>query len=227
MRIATWMTVPLLGALIALPTRAPAQMNITVRFGTRLGPEIGVFAYSPQRYGDWRASYRRWTPVTLYDINGHYYRNSVRGARAVQVYSYNHEYFLPPEDQAWAHRGDPRFNYNRAPGQPDYGRARPYTPEAARVDRRLGTEIGVFNYSQERAGDWRKNYRRWTPVTVYESNGRYYSRNAPGARPVAIYRYQNEYFLPPADQAFNGADKRFNYNRQPNNQDRARVRDRP
>jgi hypothetical protein len=227
MRIATWMTIPLLGALIALPTRAPAQMNISVRFGTRLGPEIGVFAYSPQRHGDWHASYRRWTPVTLYDINGHNYRNSVRGARAVQVYSYNNEYFLPPEDQEWAHRGDRRFNYNRAPGQTDYGRARPYTPEAARFDPRLGTEIGVFNYSQERAGDWRRNYKRWTPVTVYESNGRYYSRNAPGARPVAMYRYQNEYFLPPADQTFNGADKRFNYNRQPNDQDRRRVRERP
>jgi hypothetical protein len=221
------MTVPLLGALIALPTRAPAQMNISVRFGTRLGPEIGLLAYSPQRYGDWHTNYRKWTPVTLYDINGHYYRNSVRGARAVQVYSYHNEYFLPPEDQAWAHRGDPRFNYNRAPGQPDYGRARPYTPETASVDPRLGAEIGVFNYSQERAGAWRTNYKRWTPVTVYESNGRYYSRNAPGARAVAMYRYQNEYFLPPADQAFNGQDKRFNYNHQPTNQDRARVRDRP
>ncbi len=227
MRIATLLTVPLLAALVALPTRAPAQVNISVRFGTRLGPEIGVFAYSPQRYGDWQANYRRWTPVTLYDINGHYYRNSVRGGRAVQVYSFNNEYFLPPQDQGWANRADRRYNYGRQPGQADYGRARPYSPEAARIDPRLGAEVGVLGYSADRAGDWRRNARRWTPVTLYESNGRYYSKNAPGARAVAMYRYQNEYFLPPADQAWVGTDKRYNYNHQPNAQDRSRVRDRP
>jgi len=225
MRRAAWMAVPLLGALIALPTRASAQMNISVRFGTRLGPEIGVYGYSPERYGDWHNNYQRWTPVTLYDINGHYYRNSVRGARAVQVYSYNNEFFLPPQDRGWANRGDRRFNYNRRPGEADYGRARPYSP--VHVDPRLGDEIGVFNYSPERAGDWRRNYRRWTPVTAYEVNGHYYQNKGAGARPVSMYRYRNEYFLPPADRAFAGRDRRFNYDNQPNDEDRSRVRDRP
>ena len=225
MRLARWMAVPLLGALIALPTKAPAQMNISVRFGTRLGPEVGVFGYSPDRYGEWQNSYQRWTPVTLYDINGHYYRNSVRGARAVQVYSYNNEFFLPPQDQGWANRGDRRFNYSRRPGEADYGRTRSYSP--VQNDPRLGAEIGVFNYSQDRAGDWRTNYRRWTPVTLYESNGRYYPNRAGNARPVSMYRYRNEYFLPPTDQTFTGRDRRFNYDNQPNNEDRGRVRDRP
>ena len=42
-----------------------------------------------------------------------------------------------------------------------------------------------------------------------------------------MYRYRNEYFLPPTDQAFAGHDRRFNYSHQPNAQDRDRVRDRP
>jgi hypothetical protein len=226
MRITPFMALPLVGALIALPTRAPAQMNISVRFGTRLGPEIGVFAYNPEREGNWRDNYRRWTPVTLYDINGRYYGNSVQGARPVQVYTFNNEYFLPPQDQEWVNR-DARYNYQRRPGEGDYGRARPYERQAAGVDPRLGHEIGVLAYSAERAGDWHRNYRRWTPVTTYEVNGRYYPNNAPGARPVAMYRYRNEYFLPPQDQAFAGHDRRFNYGNQPNNEDRGRVRDRP
>jgi hypothetical protein len=225
MRITTLLTVPLLGALIALPARAPAQVSINVSFGTRLGPEIGVFAYSPERQGDWRANYRRWTPVTLYDVNGHYYRNSVRGSRAVVVYTYNNEYFLPPQDQGWT-GFDKRYNYQRQPIAVDQGRVRPYTPRVA-VDSRLGNEIGVLAYSADRAGDWRRNYRRWTPVTVYEVNGRYYPNNVPGTRAVAIYRYQNEYFLPPQDQAFNNFDKRYAYNRRPNGDDQGRVRPYP
>jgi hypothetical protein len=224
MRIAPFMTLPLVGALIALPTRAPAQMNISVQFGTRLGPEIGVFSYAPERQGNWRDNYQRWTPVTLYDINGRYYGNSVRGARPVQVYTYNNEYFLPPQDQEWVNR-DRRYNYQRQPGEGDYGRARPYSHEA--VDARLGPEIGVLAYSPERAGDWRRNYRRWTPVTTYEVNGRYYPNNAPGARPVSMYRYRNEYFLPPQDQGWVGSDRRFDYNHQPNNNDHGRARSRP
>jgi hypothetical protein len=42
-----------------------------------------------------------------------------------------------------------------------------------------------------------------------------------------MYRYRNEYFLPPTDRAFAGRDRRFNYNNQPNDQDRSRARDRP
>lgn len=227
MRTASLLTIPLLAALLAVPTGASAQFNISVRFGTRLGPEIGLTAYSPDRMGAWQNNYRRWTPVTLYDVNGRYYRNRVSGARPVQVYYYNNEYFLPPQDQGWANRFDRRYNYGRRPGEADYGRARPYAPDYYRVDRRLGPEVGVLGYSEERAGNWRANVRRWTPVTLYESNGRYYQRNAPGARAVAMYRYQNEYFLPPTDQGWVGADKRFNYNRRPNDDDRGRVRGRP
>jgi hypothetical protein len=227
MRTATLMTLPLLAALIAVPARAPAQMNITVRFGTRLGPEIGVFGYAPERYGAWQTTYRRWTPVTVYDVNGHYYRYRVTGARPVQIYRYNNEYFFPPQDQGWANRGDRRYRYQWRPGDADYGRARPYSPDYVRVDPRLGPEVGVVGYSADRTGDWRRNFRRWVPVTLYESNGRYYARNAPGARPVAMYRYQNEYFLPPTDQGWVGADRRYNYNHQPNQDDRSRVRERP
>ena len=226
MRSATWLAVPVLAALIALPTRASAQGSISVQFGTRLGPEVGLSAYSSARMGDWRSNYRRWTPVTLYDINGRYYRNQVRGARAVQVYSYDNEYFLPPQDQGW-NGADRRYNYQRQPDNADYGRAREYTPNAPRVNRRLGMEVGVLGYSADRAGDWRRNMRRWTPVTLYESNGRYYQHNAAGARAVSMYRYRNEYFLPPTDQAWVGSDRRFNYRHQPNDDDRGRVRDRP
>jgi hypothetical protein len=226
MRITPFLAVPLLGALIALPARAPAQVNLTVSFGTRLGPEIGVFAYSQERQGDWRNNYRQWTPVTLYDVNGHYYRNNVRGSHAVVVYTYNNEYFLPPQDRGWDNF-DKRYNYRSRPRDVDMGRARPYSAYVA-VDPRLGGEIGVLAYSSDRAGDWRRNYRRWTPVTVYEVNGRYYPNNVPGARAVGIYRYQNEYFLPPEDAGWgNGFDKRFNYNRRPNSDDQGRVRQRP
>ena len=225
MRIRNFLILPLLGALIAAPARVTAQINLSVRFGARLGPEIGVYAYSQERQGDWRTSYRQWTPVTLYDVNGHYYRNNVAGARAVAVYSYRNEYFLPPQDQAWMH-SDRRYNYQRQPTQDDYGRNRPYAPVVT-VDRRFGAEIGVLQYSPDRAGDWRTNARRWTPVTAYEFNGRYYQNNGPGARAVSMYRYQNEYFLPPRDQAWVNSDRRFNYQNQPTPDDHGRARARP
>lgn len=219
MRIAPWITLPLLGALVLQPAPAAAQ-GVRISFGARLGPEVRVYAYSPDRLGDWRANYVRWTPVTLYDINGHYYRRAVRGARPVLVYKYHNQYFLPPDDQGWRGR-DHRYNYRRAPNQTDYGRARPY--EEITVDPRLGAEVGVFGYSTERAGDWRRNYRRWTPVIVYEFNGRYYMHEAPGARPVALYRFGEEYFLPPDDPSWIGVDRRFDYNHRPNDEDRRRV----
>jgi hypothetical protein len=225
MRIARLIAMTLIAASMGLPMGATAQVNISVRFGTGLGPDVDVFAYTPERMGDWNANYRKWTPVTLYDVNGHYYRKSVSGARAVVVYSYNGEYFLPPTDRAWV-GFDKRFDYRRAPAEVDMGRARPYTPPpAARAQ--LGAQIGVFGYAADRAGDWRKNYKKWTPVTVYEFNGRYYQNNAPGTRAVQIYRYKDEYFLPPQDDKWVGADKRFDYKRQPNDDDRRRVRERP
>jgi hypothetical protein len=225
MRITTLLTATLLAALAVAPTRASAQVNINVSFGTRLGPEIGVSAYAPERVGEWRNNYRKWTPVTLYDVNGHYYRNEVHGARLVTVYTYKGEYFLPPQDQAW-NGFDKRYNYARQPIEVDFGRVRPYTA-AVTVDTRLGVEVGVLGYSSERAGDWHANYKKWTPVTLYEVNGRYYPNNRPGTRAVAMYRFRDEYFLPPTDQAWVGADKRYDYKHQPNQDDRGRVRDHP
>ena len=122
MRIATLVTIPLLvlGAQIAMPTRAPAQVSVTAR----LGPEISVSAYSQTRHGDWQTNYRQWKPVTLYNVNGHYYKHSVRGARAVAVYQHNNETFLPPQDKAWVGH-DRRYNYKHQPNNDDYGRVRP------------------------------------------------------------------------------------------------------
>ena len=226
MRIATLLTVPLLAVLIVQPTTASAQATISVSFGTRLGPEVGVFAYNSERLGDWHKNYRQWTPVTLYDINGRYYRSNVRGARAVLVYQYRDEYFLPPQDREW-NGIDKRYNYRRQPVEADYGRARPYTPVVAAIDVRLGREVGVLAYSADRAGDWSRNYKRWTPVTLYEVNGRYYPNKGSGARPVSMYRYRDEYFLPPKDEKWVGADKRFDYDHRPNGDDHGRVRERP
>jgi hypothetical protein len=225
MKIGKLIAVPFVVALFAVPSHASAQVNLSVRFGTRLGPDVSVFAYSPERHGDWRANYRKWTPITLYDINGHYYRNSVPGARAVAMYSYNGEFFLPPTDDAWMNK-DRRYSYDHRPVDIDRGRVSAYVA-IGRPDRRLGAEIGVLGYSADRAGDWRRNYRRWTPTTVYEVNGHYYPNNAPGARQVQIYRYQNEYFLPPRDREFDGFDKRYDYNHKPNDEDHDRGRGRP
>lgn len=225
MRITRLVAVPLAAILMAVPVMASAQVNISVRFGARLGPEIGVFAYSPERHGDWHANYRKWTPVTLYDVNGHYYRNEVAGSRAVMVYTYHNEYFFPPTDHDWV-RFDKRYNYRRAPVDADVDRARPYEPPVV-VGPRFGVELGVVGYTAERAGDWRRNYRRWTPVTVYEFRGHYYSHAGPGARAVQVYRFEGEYFLPPTDREWVGFDKRFDYKHAPSDDDRHRVRDRP
>jgi hypothetical protein len=225
MRIRCLLALPLLAGVLAMPAPARAQVNIKLQFGARLGPEVGVFAYAPERWGDWHTSYRKWTPVTLYDVNGHYYRTSVAGARPVLVYSYQGQYFFPPQDHAWI-GFDKRYNYQHQPTPTDYGRVRPYEAPV-RVDPRLGAEIGVDAYAADRAGDWHTAWRRWTPVTVYEVNGHYYPNSVAGARAVQIYRYQNEYFMPPHDQAWVGFDKRFNYQRKPTEADYGRVRPRP
>lgn len=122
MRISHVFAIALLGATIALPVRAPAQVNIDVTIGKRLGPAFSVFAYSPTAFGNWQTSYRQWTPVTIYVVNGQYYHHSVKGARAIMVYKRNGEYFLPPQDKAWVGR-DKRYNYARQPNDDDRGRA--------------------------------------------------------------------------------------------------------
>ncbi len=225
MRITDLLTVPLAGILVVLPARAPAQAPVTVRFGAQLGPEIGVTGYAADQDGNWRTSYRHWTPVALYDVNGHYYRHPVPGARAVDVYSYHGGYFMPPEEKAWV-GFDQRYNYRRRPNSRDYARERPY-PATGRARAGLGREIGVLGYSSDRAGNWRADYQRWTPVTVYAVNGRYYTNDAVGARAVGVYRYEDEYFLPPQDHAWVGFDTRYDYRHRPTPADRAQVRIRP
>jgi hypothetical protein len=123
MRIPKMVAALILGAAVALPNRASAQVSIGVNIGARLGPEVGIYAYSAPVFGEWQTSYRSWTPTTLYFYQGHYYRKSVSGARAVAVYSRNGEYFMPPEDKSWVGK-DKRYNYKRAPVEEDRGHAK-------------------------------------------------------------------------------------------------------
>jgi hypothetical protein len=218
MRKTTLLAAALASALMALPARAPAQVQISVAFGARLGPQIGIFAYSADHYGPWRTAYVDWTPVTVYYVNGRYYRHGVSGARAVVVYRYHDDYFFPPRDRGW-NKFDRRYDYRHRPDDDDWGHARDYSARVV-VDPRLGTEIELWNYSAERAGDWRTNYTRWTPVIVYEYRGQYYPHRIEGARAVAVYRYRYEYFLPPTDAAWVGADRRYDYAHRPSDDDR-------
>jgi hypothetical protein len=121
MRIRMLATLPLLGALALSPRPSSAQISATIH----LGNPVAVTNYEPNRYGDWHSSYRSWRPVTVYYYNGRYYPRSVRGARPVQIYRRQNEYFLPPRDAAWANRGDRRYNYNRRPNDEDYNHAGP------------------------------------------------------------------------------------------------------
>ncbi len=123
MRISHVFAIAVLGAMVAAPVRAPAQVSIDVTIGRRLGPAISVFEYSSASYGNWRTSYRRWTPVTLYVVNDQFYRHSVKGARPVMVYERNNEYFMPPQERGWVGL-DKRYNYQRQPNDQDRGRAR-------------------------------------------------------------------------------------------------------
>ncbi len=129
MRKATLMTAALMGALVALPRTAPAQVKVSVAVGAQLGPDIGIFAYSAPRYGNWRVAYVKWTPVIVYAYRGHYYPHPVRGARAVEVYRYRDDYFLPPRDAAWVNF-DRRFDYKHRPDRDDWGHVRTHEVKA-------------------------------------------------------------------------------------------------
>jgi hypothetical protein len=121
MRISPLATLPLLGALLLAPRQGSAQISATIH----LGSPVVVTNYSPQVHGDWHTNYSRWKPTTVYAYNGQYYNHSVRGARPVQIYHRQNQYFLPPQDPAWANRGDKRYNYNRKPTDDDYNHAAP------------------------------------------------------------------------------------------------------
>jgi hypothetical protein len=224
MRMTTLVTSAVLAAVIALPATAPAQVRISVAFGARLGPALSIYAYSPAHFGDWRRDYDRWTPVAVYDVNGNYYRYRVPGAREVVVYHYRDAYFFPPQDEAWV-GSDRRYDYRHRPDNADWHRARAYAAYVP-ADPRLGAAIDVWDYSPDRAGDWRTNYTRWTPVIVYAYDGRYYPHEIRGARPVEVYRYRYEYFLPPPDQKWVGFDRRYDYKDRPDASDRDRAQGR-
>ena len=111
-----------LSALVCfVPASPTAAQGVGVSVGLRLGNERVVAAYSPERYGEWRANYKRWKPTTLYVVNGHYYDKYTRGSRAVVVYRRGGEYFLPPQDSKWVGY-DRRYNYRRRPNDEDYRR---------------------------------------------------------------------------------------------------------
>jgi hypothetical protein len=86
----------------------------------------------------------------------------------------------------------------------------------------LGPSRVVRNYSSARYGDWRTNYRNWQPTTMYVVNGHYYDKETRGSRAVVVYRHNKDYFLPPQDKKWVGADKRYDYKRQPRDEDYAR-----
>jgi hypothetical protein len=121
MRISVLATLPLLGALALAPRHGSAQISATIH----LGNPVVVTNYSSTVHGDWHTSYRQWRPTTVYYYNGRYYPHAVRGARPVQIYHRQNQYFLPPRDAAWANRGDRRYNYNRRPTDEDYNHAEP------------------------------------------------------------------------------------------------------
>jgi hypothetical protein len=121
MRVSLLATLPLLGVLALTPRHGSAQVSVTLH----LGRPVVVTNYAPEVYGDWHTSYRRWSPATVYYYNGQYYPKRVRGARAVQIYRRQNQYFLPPQDPAWANRGDHRYNYSRRPTDEDYSHAAP------------------------------------------------------------------------------------------------------
>lgn len=119
MRIAAFLTAPLLAAMLAPP--AAAQVSVTLHLGT----PVVITHYSPEVYGPWQTAYTTWTPTTVYYFDGHYYSRPVKGARLVQVYRRQNQYFLPPQDVAWANRGDKRYDYDRKPNDDDYKGAGP------------------------------------------------------------------------------------------------------
>jgi len=103
---------------------------------------------------------------------------------------------------------------------PNYARVE-YGPRY--YDRRW---VDLYAYDPYYYGDWRGNYRRWSPVVIYEYGGRYYPKRLRGSRPVQVYRNRSGYFLPPRDRDWDRADRRFDNRRRPNESDYRRARPR-
>jgi hypothetical protein len=125
MRISTLALILGAAALPMATTPAAAQVTGSLRIGGH-GAALTINSYDASKYGDWHTSYRHWSPVTVYTLNGQYYNHSVRGARAVQVYRQNGSYFLPPRDTKW-NGFDHRYNYRHRPNDDDYNHVHPGT----------------------------------------------------------------------------------------------------
>jgi hypothetical protein len=123
MRLSTLLAAGFAGASLALASPARAQVSIGISVYAPLGPALRVYAYSPEREGEWRDDYMRWSPVVVYEDDGHYYRRRGRGARPVVVYMYRGAYFFPPRDRAWQGY-DRRYDYDRQPVYEERSRGR-------------------------------------------------------------------------------------------------------
>ncbi|HEY4320852.1 MAG TPA: hypothetical protein VGM77_06670 [Gemmatimonadales bacterium] len=93
--------------------------------------------------------------------------------------------------------------------------------------RAWGHQIAINPYDQARYGDWHTAYRRWTPVTLYFHDGRYFTARVRGSRPVMVYRSGTQYFFPPRDADFMKRDRRYNHRYAPNDDDYNRPRPTP
>lgn len=103
---------------------------------------------------------------------------------------------------------------------PSYARV-DYGPDY--YDRRW---VDLYAYDPDYYGDWRYNYRSWSPVVIYEYDGRYYPHRLRGSRAVQVYRNRSGYFLPPRDRDWDRSDRRFDTRRRPNDSDYQRARPR-
>jgi len=132
MRVSMLTTLPVLAMLALTPLKSEAQVSATVVVGPpqrSWGHEVVVTNYAPEAYGDWHTAYRRWSPSTVYYVNGHYYPNRVRGSRPVALYRSQGHYFLPPRETAWEGR-DHRYNLKYRPLEDDYGHAQAPPPRS-------------------------------------------------------------------------------------------------
>lgn len=208
----------LAGALTLSATPSSAQISVTAQIG-QPQYEVRVSPYTPEAYGDWHSSYRRWQTTTLYSADGHFYSRPTPGARPVSVYRSQNSYFLPPRDREFDNM-DQRYNYDHRPMDGDYNVVLGVSSLFGIAPQRSwGNEVFLTDYSSDIHGEWRINYRKWQPVTLYNRNGRYFPTAVPGARAVAVYRWQNQYFLPPTDDQWRNSDRRYNYGRAPNQDD--------
>jgi hypothetical protein len=102
-----------------------------------------------------------------------------------------------------------------------------YTSTSVSASAQFGTGVDLYGYYPDVYGDWRVNYRQWSPVVLYEYNGQYYPSRVRGAREVQVYRSQSRYFLPPRDQEWARTERRFTQRRMPTDVDYGRARPRP